>query len=128
VRNRRNFCITQIILLSLKKLDTKSILHIPFHFILAKAKLALNTKWVMASPFGITRQIFASFTRLVCQTNVLNLFCMRKNHDLSGIQTRELLGFKSAMLPTEPWRSFHISYYIHSIFHIWQVKIEICVV
>jgi hypothetical protein len=49
-------------------------------------------------PFsGLLDTYFASFTRLVCQTNEENT----KNRDSNS----EPLGFKSAMLPTEPWRS-----------------------
>jgi hypothetical protein len=52
-----------------------------------QAKLALNTKWVMASPFGITRQIlFLLQVFLVRQTKVLNLFCMRKTMTFSGFE------------------------------------------
>ena len=47
----------------------------------------------------------ASFTRLVCQTNVLNLFCMSNKPYLIRDSNPRPLGFMSAMLPTESLRS-----------------------
>jgi hypothetical protein len=52
-----------------------------------KAKLTLNTK----PPLSRLLEKFYFFYKVgFCHTNVHNLFCMRKNHDLSGIRTRNL--------------------------------------
>jgi hypothetical protein len=69
-----------------------------------QAKLALNTKRVMASPFGITRHIL-----LLLQGWFVRPMSKPLLHEEKPWLIRDSnpgpLGFKSAMLPTEPWRS-----------------------
>jgi hypothetical protein len=60
------------------------------NFLDYKANSGATTIFKLGPPLSEFLDKFASFTRLVCQTNVLNLLYMSKNLDLSGIRTRDL--------------------------------------
>jgi hypothetical protein len=73
-----------------------------------KSKYWHNNHFQLRPPLSEFLDIFASFTRSVCQANVLNLFYMREKPWLIWDSNPGPLGIKSAMLPTEPLRSPHI--------------------
>jgi hypothetical protein len=70
----------------------------------AKNKLWYDNRIRLRPPLSGWLDKFSLFTRLVCQANALNLFCMRKKPCLIRDLNPGSLGFKSAMLPTEPLR------------------------
>jgi hypothetical protein len=89
----------------------------------------------LGSPLSGLQDKFALFTRLVCQTIVLNLFYMMKKPCIILDSNLGPLDFKSAMLPTEPLRSALCKSYIieretpknyfyslGNTFHIYHIK------
>jgi hypothetical protein len=76
----------------------------------------LPIRFWLGPPLSGLLDKFALFTRLVCQTNILNLFCLRKKPCLIGDSHPGPLGFKSEMLPTEPLGSaqYPSSYWVEN--------------
>jgi hypothetical protein len=100
--------------------------------ILAKAKLALNTKWAMAFPFGITRQILLLLPGWFVRPMSSTSFIHEKKPRLIRDSNSGPLGFKSVMLTIEPLRlsysdALRISLeFFRNVSHFRNFKIQVC--